>query len=181
MGMTCLICRSEKRNEINLALVQGMGMREIVKQYGASLGALSRHRGKCGTGGAGPEAASIKGQSGPPPAPVLLDGTILAVEPEPPKAASVASQAMSPAEAVAFVQARTRAHDDAARVRPPEPFWPSLPKRDEAESEAAKIARTPVRFDPPSDLLRDDGERPHDHPGFDPSKASMGTWIGRLF
>ena len=44
MGRTCTICRSEHRAQIDAALIQGAGYREIAENYGLSLSATARHK-----------------------------------------------------------------------------------------------------------------------------------------
>jgi hypothetical protein len=44
MPLTCTICRHEKRNEIDEALLNGEPLRNIAKQNGTSVTALYRHK-----------------------------------------------------------------------------------------------------------------------------------------
>lgn len=43
MGRACSVCLHEKRDEIDQELIKGTSYRNIMKQYGLSLGAVSRH------------------------------------------------------------------------------------------------------------------------------------------
>jgi len=44
MPRTCTICRNERRNEIDAALLAGEPLRNIAKHSGTSIGALFRHK-----------------------------------------------------------------------------------------------------------------------------------------